>query len=779
MADDAAAAPVLAEAAPADAPAAEPAAAPTAAPAAAPSGVGMFVGIDLGVLNVVVASSKAEEPTLTAIATNEVSNRATPATVGMDGKLRLVGDSAEARLTQLPKQTLTHLPSILGSAEVARAAWQRLNCLWELTEGGNIGPLTFGGREDLELRPASALAALLRKVVSFSTGDAAVQEDVPQTFEIAVSVPDVWGEAEFANLRAAIDILAWKPELVHVIPFSHAIATAYAMRIGDKLGPDETSRTVVFADCGYSQTTISIAKFTPAAEGAEKPELSVEACATATSTLGTHTLCVALAEHLVKDMKEPVQLRSKRGLRLMTALTKSLKELSMLPDTKLAIECFFSDEGDLVKDLSRSLLEEVAKPQLQSLEELISKSLADAGVSAAEVHSIELVGGGKSIPKIQQTLSAMFPEADADVAEAVEDAKPVALSKRLRFGLDAASAMAIGSALYAAGRRALPSKWDLASHRSSLADEATLTQCRELETWMMKTNEEEVLRLAKGNELESYIYTVRSWLSGPDRALLTPETLEPVIDKEQLWLEDALYDETMTLAVYTEHFDNLKKQVEESGVEYFAKKQKEKEEKDKYLDEQAEKERTRRHELGMDADKDDRKMAKSERIKMAGKNKEEGNTVFKAGNLDDASGRYMRALQHLKKYYMLDLSPEEKAEGDAIFLSVNLNLAQVYLKLAAQTEKDAGKDKAEAVYTKAKGAADEALTVDKENIKALFRKATAMEKLGDIDGASKEVKSALKIDAENSDLVKLKERLDKLHAIQKEKAKKVYGKMFG
>merc|ERR1711934_939537 len=148
------------------------------------------------------------------------------------------------------------------------------------------------------------------------------------------------------------------------------------------------------------------------------------------------------------------------------------------------------------------------------------------------------------------------------------------------------------------------------------------------------------------------------------------------------------------------------------------------------MDEEAEKERQRRKDLGMDDDKDDRKVAKSERIKMASKNKEEGNTVFKAGNLEDAAARYQRALQHLKKFHMLDLSDEDKAEGDAIFLSVQLNLAQVYLKLAAQTEKDAGKDKAEAVYVKAKAAAEEALTIDKENIKALFRKATAMEKLG-------------------------------------------------
>merc|ERR1711862_495368 len=128
---------------------------------------------------------------------------------------------------------------------------------------------------------------------------------------------------------------------------------------------------------------------------------------------------------------------------------------------------------------------------------------------------------------------------------------------------------------------------------------------------------------------------------------------------------------------------------------------------------------------------------------------------------------------------MLDLSPEDKAEGDAMGLSVQLNLAQVYLKLAAQTEKDSGKEKAEAIYQKVKAACDEALAVDEKNVKAKFRKASAMEKLGDIDGALKEVKAAMKLDEENADLQKLKERLDKLASHQNAKAKKMYGKMFG
>merc|ERR1711972_206727 len=141
----------------------------------------------------------------------------------------------------------------------------------------------------------------------------------------------------------------------------------------------------------------------------------------------------------------------------------------------------------------------------------------------------------------------------------------------------------------------------------------------------------------------------------------------------------------------------------------------------------------------------------------ATKNKEEGNTVFKAGNLEDAAARYQRSLQHLNKFYMLDISPEEKAEAEAIGLGVHLNLAQVWLKLAAMPERK--KNDSGSFYQKAKASTEEALKIDPENVKAKFRKATAMERLGDLDGACKEVKSALVTDAENADLKKLKERL--------------------
>merc|ERR1712108_114550 len=99
-----------------------------------------------------------------------------------------------------------------------------------------------------------------------------------------------------------------------------------------------------------------------------------------------------------------------------------------------------------------------------------------------------------------------------------------------------------------------------------------LQECRELERWMTLTNGEEVKRLEKGYELKSYIYEVRSWLSGPDRALLKPDATEPILEETSRWFEDAQYDEGTTLAMYEEKLGGLKRQLEEHGNEYFEKK---------------------------------------------------------------------------------------------------------------------------------------------------------------------------------------------------------------
>ena len=85
----------------------------------------------------------------------------------------------------------------------------------------------------------------------------------------------------------------------------------------------------------------------------------------------------------------------------------------------------------------------------------------------------------------------------------------------------------------------------------------------------------------------------------------------------------------------------------------------------------------------------------------------------------------------------------------------------------------------ESILKKVLKSCDEALEIDGASIKALFRKATALEKLGDVDAGRKCTKAGLAADAENKEFLALDRRLERAQAIAKQKAQKMYGKMFG
>jgi heat shock protein 4 len=59
-------------------------------------------------------------------------------------------------------------------------------------------------------------------------------------------------------------------------------------------------------------------------------------------------------------------------------------------------------------------------------------------------------------------------------------------------------------------------------------------------------------------------------------------------------------------------------------------------------------------------DHDTRKLKKGERLKLAVMNKTEGNELLTGGNVEHATRRYIKALQHVDKLF--DLTEQEKQE---------------------------------------------------------------------------------------------------------------------
>ncbi|KAK7256118.1 hypothetical protein RIF29_29552 [Crotalaria pallida] len=151
-----------------------------------------------------------------------------------------------------------------------------------------------------------------------------------------------------------------------------------------------------------------------------------------------------------------------------------------------------------------------------------------------------------------------------------------------------------------------------------------------------------------------------------------------------------------------------------------------------------------------------------EKIEAAGKKKEEGNVLFKAGKYARASKRYEKAVKFIE--YDTSFSEDEKKQAKALKVACNLNNAASKLKLKEYKE-------AEKLCTKV-------LDLESTNVKALYRRAQAYIHLADLDLAEFDIKKALEIDPDNRDVKLEYKTLKEKQKEYNKKEAKFYGNMF-
>jgi FK506-binding protein 4/5 len=123
---------------------------------------------------------------------------------------------------------------------------------------------------------------------------------------------------------------------------------------------------------------------------------------------------------------------------------------------------------------------------------------------------------------------------------------------------------------------------------------------------------------------------------------------------------------------------------------------------------------------------------------------------------------YEHALSYIKG--ATDFTEEQQTAANVTALACNLNSAMCHLK---------SKQPREAI-----SACDKALEIDAANVKALFRRGTALNDVGEWDQAIQDFTRALEIDASNKDA---KDALARVVAAKQEyasKERKLYAKMF-
>jgi tetratricopeptide (TPR) repeat protein len=141
--------------------------------------------------------------------------------------------------------------------------------------------------------------------------------------------------------------------------------------------------------------------------------------------------------------------------------------------------------------------------------------------------------------------------------------------------------------------------------------------------------------------------------------------------------------------------------------------------------------------------------------------KEIGNGHFKEGDLDQAARSYRRGVNKLKKLNKENTGDEQVK---ALLVTLQTNLSMVAFKQSR--------------YKRSAEVAGKALGIDPANVKALYRRAVAQRKMGNLEDARDDLRAAIKVDASNTackkELVAIKKELEQT----KENQKKALAKAF-
>ncbi|KAL7450154.1 hypothetical protein ACHAWC_002127, partial [Mediolabrus comicus] len=483
------------------------------------------------------------------------------------------------------------------------------------------------------------------------------------------------------------------------------------------------------------------------------------------ATLGASLIDIALYHHFQTNHPSlshtTFNPKSRPAQRLMEGCKKLKHLLSMLPEGTVTVETIGKNDMDVTLSGNRELLKQLCQESIvNKLKGMITLAIEKAGVGDDILGSddddvslaVEITGGGTRVPMIQDA-----------IREAIGKGNDFVLSKSFDD-----TSLAFGASLI--------SDIDPSSSSSSSSNTIEITpedkqrraQLLEKELAMTSRDVELLRKDEIRNQIEAHILELRSARHSSHGSLLpSSDEFTSHLDDNDDWLFSDECDQA-TIETMEEKWTQILSRTQELCADYLAAKQADAERKEKELEEEAkraaaEQEAEAANGDGEAEDHDTRRLPFKRRMEIVMKNKAEANELFSGKNYQHAAARYAKALSHCSKFF--DLSPEQKKEVDDVKLSLYLNLAFAYIKL----EK----------FDNALLQCNEALNIDAESGKALYRRATVLYQKRKFDDAVKDLDKAEKLSPEDKAVKKLRVLVDKQLQKQKAKEKAMAKKMFG
>lgn len=368
-----------------------------------------IIGIDLGTTNSCVAVIENGVPK---VIENSEGARTTPSIVAYTDKDTLVGTSAKRQAVTNPKNTVYAAKRLIGRKFKEEAVQKDLDLMpYEIVENTNGD--AWIKIKDRSLAPPQVSAEVLRKMKK--TAEDYLGHEVT---EAVITVPAYFNDSQRQATKDAGKIAGL--EVKRIINEPTAAALAYGV---DK--KDKKDAKVAVYDLGGGTFDISIIEIANV-DG----DKQIEVLSTNGDTfLGGEDFDQRIMDYIVDEFKKEQGVDLKNDVlalqRLKEAAEKAKIELSSSSQTDVNLPYITADATGpkhLVVKITRAKLEALVEDLIQRSIDPCKIALKDAGVTAAEIDEVILVGGMTRMPKVQEAVEKLFgkaPRKDVNPDEAV------------------------------------------------------------------------------------------------------------------------------------------------------------------------------------------------------------------------------------------------------------------------------------------------------------------------------------------------------------------------
>lgn len=352
--------------------------------------MGKVIGIDLGTTNSCVAVMEGKNPR---VIENAEGMRTTPSIVAFtdDGE-RLIGQPAKRQAVTNPEKTIFAVKRLIGRRyDDPMVEKDKKLVPYKITKASNGD--AWVEEDGKTYSPSQISAFILQKMKE--TAEANLGQKVDQA---VITVPAYFNDAQRQATKDAGKIAGL--EVLRIINEPTAAALAYGL---DK----QKNGTIAVYDLGGGTFDISILEI---GDGVFEVKST-----NGDTFLGGEDFDMRLVSYLADEFQKTqgIDLRKdKLALqRLKEAAEKAKIELSSTTQTEINLPFITADATGpkhLTMKLTRAKFEALVDDLVQKTVEPCRQAMKDAGVSAAEINEVVLVGGMSRMPKVQEVVKQLF-----------------------------------------------------------------------------------------------------------------------------------------------------------------------------------------------------------------------------------------------------------------------------------------------------------------------------------------------------------------------------------